>query len=108
MSNYPVQQSSALQGARSREDFDEILRGEVSPDTSMLHGIRRRIAEIESNVRDIHGIADRACGAPAPNVGDAKGAPRAVPNGMLEEIENALDNLMALSGGAVNRLGRIA
>lgn len=98
MNSYALQQTAAQHLAAPR--------GDASPDTSALHGICRRIAEVEVCVRDLHGIADRACGAP--NTAENKPAPQAVPNGMLEEIENALDILMALSSGAVARLSRIA
>jgi hypothetical protein len=74
--------------------------------SSSLDGIRRLIDQIASNVADMHGIADRACGQTTAS--ETKGAPQAVPNGMLDEIENALDALLALSNSAVARLARIA
>lgn len=95
MSNY------AQQGAQSGS-----IRQDTPPDASALHGILRRIGEVRANLHDIHGIADRACGSS--HFGETKTAPAAVPNGMLAEIEEALDGLMSLSGGAVARLSRIA
>lgn len=96
MNNYAAQNNSPI-----------AQRGDAAmPDTSALQGIRRRIAEAEANVCDIHGIADRACGVS--NAVESKTAPQAVPNGMLEEIENALDNLVSLSIAAASRLSRIA
>lgn len=77
------------------------------PVSSALDGIRERIAQITANCRDMHGIADRACGQTV--AAEAKSAvPQVVPNGMLDEIENALDALLSLSNGAVARLSRIA
>jgi hypothetical protein len=76
------------------------------PVSSSLDGIRRRIEQITLNVGDMHGIADRACGQTA--MPENKSAPQAVPNGMLDEVENALDILVALSNSAVARLSRIA
>lgn len=77
-----------------------------SPASSSLDGIRRRIDQITTNVHDLHGIADRACGQTAKV--ETGPAPQAVPNGMLDEVENALDTLVNLSNGAVARLSRIA
>jgi hypothetical protein len=76
------------------------------PVSSSLDGIRRRIEQITLNVGDMHGIADRACGQTT--ISESKSAPQAVPNGMLDEVENALDILVALSNSAVARLSRIA
>jgi hypothetical protein len=73
--------------------------------SSSLDGIRHSIGLITSNVGDMLGIADRACGQCA---SDSKAAPAAVPNGMLDEIEVALDHLVLLSNTAVARLSRIA
>jgi hypothetical protein len=80
--------------------------GAQTPASSSLDGIRKRIDHITSIVHDMHGIADRACGAAVS--ADSKSAPQAVPNGMLDEIENALDILVVLSNAAVARLSRIA
>lgn len=74
--------------------------------SSALGGILERIAVIRSNLHDVHGIADRACGGSG--LSESKSAPTPVPNGMLDEITQALDDLMSLSGDAVIRLGRIA
>lgn len=73
---------------------------------SALDGIRERIKQISHNIGDLHGIADRACG----QIGepDNRGAPQAVPNGMLDEIEIVLDALVTSSNSAVARLSRIA
>jgi hypothetical protein len=80
--------------------------GEMKPDASALHGILRRITEVRSNLHDIHGIADRACGSSG--LGESTTAPKAVPNGLLSEIEEAMDGLMSLSAEAVVRLSRVA
>lgn len=96
MSNYGLQSASQT----------GIVRPEMPPDASALHGILRRIGEVRANLQDIHGIADRACGSS--HSGEAKSAPAAVPNGMLSEIEEALDGIMSLSLGAASRLSRIA
>jgi hypothetical protein len=77
-----------------------------APASSALDGIRRRVAYIAQNVQDVHGIADRACGQTAG--GEKAPAPRALPNGMLDEIEEALDSLVSSSDSAVARLSRIA
>lgn len=78
------------------------------PSSSSLDAIKRRIDRINSNIHDLHGIADRACGQTNIQRDEAKTAPAAVPNGMLDEIEQALDGLVSLSDGAVARLSRIA
>lgn len=78
-----------------------------TPVSSSLEGIRQRIEEITHNVGDLHGIADRACGQNV-TAGDKGAAPKSVPNGMLDEIENALDQLVNLTNTAVVRLARIA
>jgi hypothetical protein len=78
---------------------------EMKPDASALHGILRRIAEVRSNLHDIHSIADRACGSSG--LGQTT-APKAVPNGLLSEIEEAMDGLMSSSAEAVARLSRVA
>jgi hypothetical protein len=76
--------------------------------SSSLDGIRRRIDQIANSVADLHGIADRACG-PTAIAGDPnKAGPQFVPNGMLDEIDKALDSLVNLSNTAVARLSRIA
>lgn len=77
------------------------------PAGSSLGGIRDRIEAITSNIRELHGIADRACGQsrdPEKN----QPAPTAVPNGMLDEIENSLDILISASQVVLSRLRRIA
>jgi hypothetical protein len=84
-----------------------IQNANAPPVSSSLDGIRRRIEQITLNVGDMHGIADRACGQ-THVAAETKGAPQAVPNGMLDEIENALDILVSLSNAAVARLSRIA
>lgn len=78
----------------------------ASPPSSALGGILERLAVIRSNLHDVHGIADRACGTFG--LAEPKPSPSLVPNGMLDEIIQALDGLTSLSGDAVVRLGRIA
>jgi hypothetical protein len=93
-------------GTQQMQGAQQQAASNLPPVSSSLEGIRRRIDQIASNVHDMHGIADRACGQTAQV---EKGpVPQSVPNGMLDEIENALDGLVNLSNSAVARLSRIA
>lgn len=75
------------------------------PPVLALQSILHRIQEIRNSLVDLHGIADRACGDRGPA---GQTALTAAPNGMIDEIDHALNDLAQLSSEAVARLSRIA
>jgi hypothetical protein len=80
---------------------------ELPAPPSALEDARSRLRDLEQNLLDLLGIADRACGT-LPPAGDAATAPKGVPNGLLEEVDNDISRLLVLSHAAVTRLSRIA
>lgn len=81
--------------------------GPAAQQQSALEMTRSRLRDLEQNILDLLGIADRACGTLPPQ-GDANAIPKAVPNGLLEEVDNDISRLLAMSHTAVTRLARIA
>lgn len=84
--------------------------GSTMASGAALTGLRSQLNVVEQNVHDLLSIADRACGTPPPQA-DAKGGggpPTAAPDGLLDELDNDVTRLIALTNIAVARLSRIA
>jgi hypothetical protein len=79
-----------------------VSRGD-EPHMPALVRTRERLKDIEHRLDELLGIADRVFGFPPPQ-GDARVSPAAVPNGLIEEINNDLDKLMGMAAHAVMRL----
>lgn len=81
-----------------------VSRGDEAPSPALaLVRTRERLKDIENRLDELLGIADRVFGFPPPQ-GDARSLPAAVPNGLIEEIDNDIDKLMGMAAHAVMRL----
>lgn len=72
-----------------------------------LESFRERINAIDGQIADMHEVADRLLGTPPPAT--EKGASlSAAPNGMLDEMDEAIARLETRSSRLLDRLSSLA